>query len=131
MNSFQEGELLACGLRAASDATSPPDICSADESSLATCLVCAGSPIVTPMDRRSCEVSHKISFEDVFTIRRVIAVGTPILFAKRPIETVTASDSTVSRPPLSEALCTPMCAPSPANFGSPAAKARKHADAQT
>ncbi len=76
-------------------------------------------------------MSQTICFDGVFTILPVIADGTPSSFAKLAIETVTASDSTVSRPPFSDALWTPMCAPSAANFGSPAAKARKHADAQT
>src|SRR6266849_10014292 len=132
MNSVQEGRLtLACGVRVANDVDSP-GICRTDNPSVATTLVCMGLPgIETPMDWRSCGLSHAIFFGDVDDIRAMIADGTPSSFAKPAIESVAAPDASVSRPSLSEALCTPIRAPSPANFGSPAAKARKQAEAQT
>src|SRR5438874_12908225 len=85
----------------------------------------------TPIDRRSCLLSHAIFFGDVDDIRSTIADGTPSSFAKPAIERVAAPDSVVSRPSFSEALCTPINAPGAADFGSPAANAKKQAEAQT
>src|SRR5690348_13692998 len=67
----------------------------------------------------------------VATIRAMIDEGTPSSFVNCAIRTVAALDCLVPTPPSSAALCTPMSAPSPANFCSPAANARKQADAQT
>src|SRR5712672_3994022 len=104
MYSFQEGRLaLGCGVKVANDAAAS-GICRTVSPSVATSLVCTGFPVETPMDRRSCELSHPICFDGVDTIRAMIADGTPRSFAKRPIKRVASPDASVSRPLLSEAL---------------------------
>src|SRR5260370_37265402 len=112
MNSFHEGPLaFGCGVRVANDVESS-GICRTDGAPAGTTLVCMGFPAETPMDRRSCGLSHPICFDGVDNIRVRIADGTPSSLAKLGINRVASPDAAVSRPPLSEALCTPINAPS-------------------
>src|SRR6266481_3218412 len=87
--------------------------------------------VLTPIMWSSRASSQTICVGGVSTIREMIWEGTPSSLAKRAIAAVATPEALVSRPPLPEALCTPISAPGPANFESPAANARKQAEAQT
>src|SRR4051794_22282417 len=79
-----------------------------------------------PINRSSVRLSHSTSSGGVFIIRRMIDQGTSNSLATSAIDVVAARDTT----PFSEARCTPMRALICAYLVSPAAKMRKHADAQ-
>src|SRR5260370_41274729 len=85
MNSSHEGPFFfGCGVRVANDVEFL-GFSRTDGAPAGTSLVCMGFPAETPMDRRSCGLSHPICFDGVDNIRAMIADGTPSSLSKRAI----------------------------------------------